>query len=292
MNPPVLCIYKHGFSLLVWVTDLDMRRLIWMWVWQEHIVWMVCWCVCQLYVSVCASMHSCSSTLKRSLRCTHTHRQTHSWDLLLPCESLTYFLSFSRSFFVLAATPSFFCVILSIAAIITFHLSRGGDVVVVQLCSWRSALSYDVDQAKCSTVVCFLYFRHKKGIPDKSKHGDWLIPAQEGANILTMSICVKQLKWLGCCKAVLHTKGHDPVPTTVYTVQYCVSYIFDITRISYINDCQWPVMLWPLLWLNITGWLRASYPGLSRMWWRRRECSHCRRTQRVKLKVRHLAEYL
>lgn len=157
MNTSVLCIYKHGFSLLVWVTDWDMRQLIWVWAWQEHVVRMwFCMCVClsasvyfytyvnvceRMCVCVCAFMHSSSSMVelkqkKCSLRCTQKQK-THSWGSALVHLNLRDII---KSLFypprwvpppVLAATPSFvFCAIHSISAIITFYLDRGGDMVL------------------------------------------------------------------------------------------------------------------------------------------------------------------
>lgn len=64
MNTSVLCIYKHGFSLLVWVTNSDMRQLIWVWVWQGHVVRMALCVFCQplyfyTYMNVCEFMRVC-----------------------------------------------------------------------------------------------------------------------------------------------------------------------------------------------------------------------------------------
>lgn len=94
MNTSVLCIYKHGFILLVWVTDSDMRQLIWVWVWRAHRkAGALCVCVllsdsvyfytCEcLWVHTCAPMHSSLSVVELrkkeySLRCTEKQQHIH-----------------------------------------------------------------------------------------------------------------------------------------------------------------------------------------------------------------------
>lgn len=100
MNTSVLCIYKHGFSLLVWVTDSDMRQLIWVWVWQERIVrlgFCVFVCFCQIlciftpmwmfvsaYVCTHAFIFKRRWAKKKGIFLeVHRKTKTHSWSLAL-----------------------------------------------------------------------------------------------------------------------------------------------------------------------------------------------------------------
>lgn len=109
MNTSVLCIYKHGFSLLVWVTDSDMHHLIWVWVWQRACRkdGIVCVCVCfvslciftpiWMFVSlcVCASMHSSSTTIDLRQKKMYLEVQTKQKHTIMrlvisTCESQRY----------------------------------------------------------------------------------------------------------------------------------------------------------------------------------------------------------
>lgn len=100
MNTSALCIYKHGFILLVWVTDSDMRQLIWVWVWQERMVRLglcVFVCFCQIlciftpmwmFVSAYVCTHAfifkrCWAKKKGIFLEVHRKTTTHSGSLAL-----------------------------------------------------------------------------------------------------------------------------------------------------------------------------------------------------------------
>lgn len=183
-----------------------MRRLIWVWVWQGHVVRMGCVCggVCVLqplsifspmWMFVCVYVHPCvhleaPMSLEQnqcSLRCTENQKHIEAWRSYMWISKISWNLSFIRlmqSLFLHSICQSFLYFLCHpLSAIITFNLDRGRDVVFPRLCCWHNALGCDVEQANCATVISVFH-----RLPYHQETGDFLV-----------GIIIKSERWSKLC---------------------------------------------------------------------------------------------